>query len=48
MNIKRLLAGAAITLCASLSLQSQAQNNLIVKVNKPAAAIQSTMWGVFF
>src|SRR5258708_32060710 len=49
MNTKRLLTFAVIILSAYLPKQSSAQTkNLIVKVNKPTATIQPTMWGIFF
>ncbi|MEO6455335.1 MAG: alpha-L-arabinofuranosidase C-terminal domain-containing protein [Ginsengibacter sp.] len=48
MNFKRLLAATLITITASLPTLLQAQKNLIVKINKPTATIQPTMWGVFF
>ncbi|MEO6330677.1 MAG: alpha-L-arabinofuranosidase C-terminal domain-containing protein [Ginsengibacter sp.] len=48
MDIKRFLACVLISSYATLPAQLQAQKNLVVKVDKPTAAIQPTMWGVFF
>ena len=35
-------------LALSFSLTAHAQHTLNVKVNEPKAAIQPTMWGIFF
>jgi len=43
---KMIVAGAAAVL--SLTAVAQTKNVLTVKVDKPIAAIQPTMWGVFF
>ena len=49
MNLKCLLVFAVIMVSAYLPKQSSAQTkNLIVKVNKLTAAIEPTMWGIFF
>jgi alpha-N-arabinofuranosidase len=49
MNVKCLLCKAAIILIVYLPAHLSAQpKNLIVKVNKPTATIEPTMWGIFF
>ena len=50
MRIKKLLAASAITMSLAQPLFLQAQNpgTISIEVNKPIAAVQPTMWGVFF
>lgn len=50
MNIKDLIAAAVITtgLCIPAVLTAQPGRDIVIKVNQPMAAIQPTMWGVFF
>src|SRR5437764_900737 len=49
MNKKRLLTFALIILSGYVTGNLFAQTkNLIVKVNKPIAKIEPTMWGIFF
>jgi alpha-L-arabinofuranosidase len=50
MNIKRLPVAIIIILTASwpVHLRAQSKPDIIVSVNKPTAAVQPTMWGIFF
>lgn len=50
MDIKRLLPAMMITVIVSLPavVGAQSKQGIIVSVNKPIAAIQPTMWGIFF
>ena len=49
MPIKKLLVAFSITTALLLSSLVKAQNDpIIVQVDKPIAAIQPTMWGIFF
>src|ERR1700676_204417 len=50
MNIKRLLAVMVITVIAfwPALIKAQLKPDIIILVNKPIAAVQPTMWGIFF
>jgi alpha-N-arabinofuranosidase len=50
MNIKRLVASIIITVIALWPgyLKSQSKQGIVVSVDKPIAAVQPTMWGIFF
>ena len=39
---------SALALCMGMSLNAQSPHEMVVKVNKPGAEIQSTMYGLFF
>ncbi|MEP6583925.1 MAG: alpha-L-arabinofuranosidase C-terminal domain-containing protein [Ginsengibacter sp.] len=50
MNFKKLLNGVFIATIVLFHSDTKAQlnSNIIVSVNKPVAAVQPTMWGIFF
>ena len=50
MSIKKFLAGILVLLSAGMPITAEAQQpkQIVVKVNQPIAAIEPTMWGVFF
>ena len=50
MNIKRLVAALAlaVTACWPAPIRAQSKPGIIILVNKPIAAVQPTMWGIFF
>jgi alpha-L-arabinofuranosidase len=50
MNIKRLLAAMVLIVNAfwPASIRAQSKSGIIISVNKPIAAVQPTMWGIFF
>ncbi len=49
-NGQKLLAGIAVVtgLCLPVLINAQSPENIVVKVNQPVAAVQPTMWGIFF
>ncbi|MBC7689240.1 MAG: alpha-L-arabinofuranosidase, partial [Aquabacterium sp.] len=50
MRIKKLLTASLIAtgFLVPVMLHAQQNNNLVVQVSKPVAAIEPTMWGIFF
>ena len=50
MRIKQLLAASLVSmgLFSATPTPAQNSNTIMVQVNKPVAAVQPTMWGVFF
>ncbi len=50
MRIKQLLAASLVSIgfLSATPMLAQNSNTIMVQVNKPVAAVQPTMWGVFF